>query len=141
MNPSPPKRFSCEHRVIYSECTVGDHIYYARYLDILEEARGAFFRHMGVPFLQLQADDAIFPVIEVRVVYKSYARYDDVLSIELWPTAIQSVRLNFAYAVHNQSGALILQAETKHVCTTVDGKPRKLPETLVEKLTPQLHPA
>ncbi len=32
--------FQYQHRVVYAECTVGTHVYYARYLDMLEAARG-----------------------------------------------------------------------------------------------------
>src|SRR5688572_10500284 len=99
--------FRHSHRVTYAECTVGNHIYYARYLDLLEEARGEFFRELGISLLQLQTDDTIFPVIESHLRYKSPARYDDVLTIEVWPTKIQGVRLNFASRVLNQNGTLI----------------------------------
>ena len=36
-------------RVTYAECTLGNHIYHARYLDLLEAARGEFFRQLGLP--------------------------------------------------------------------------------------------
>ncbi|EEF57182.1 hypothetical protein Cflav_PD0189, partial [Pedosphaera parvula Ellin514] len=32
------------YRVTYADCTVGNHIYYSRYLNLLEAARGEFFR-------------------------------------------------------------------------------------------------
>ena len=32
------------HRVTYAECTVGNHIYHSRYLDLLEAARGEDFQ-------------------------------------------------------------------------------------------------
>lgn len=113
---------------------MGNHVYYSRYLDLLEEARGEFFRHLGTPFLQWQEQGIIFPVIECRVRYKAPARYDDVLTIELWPGALERVRLNFSYHVRNQLGALILVAETNHVCTGLDEKPRRIPEELASSL-------
>ncbi|HWF19949.1 MAG TPA: acyl-CoA thioesterase, partial [Verrucomicrobiae bacterium] len=85
--------FQYVHRVTYSECTAGNHVYYARYLDLLEIARGEFFRRLGAPFLQWQQQEIIFPVIECRVRYKSPARYDDLLTVELWPTAVERIRL------------------------------------------------
>lgn len=54
--------FQYTHRVSYADCTVGNHIYYGRYLNLLEIARGEFFRHLGITLLQLQAQDTIFPV-------------------------------------------------------------------------------
>ena len=122
--------FQHSHRVTYAECTVGNHIYYARYLDLLEAARGEFFRHLGTTFLQWQEKDTIFPVVECHLRYKPPARYDDVLTIEVSITTAEKVRLNFAYRILNQTGTLILEAETFHVCTGMDEKPKRLPEEL-----------
>src|SRR5262245_28458591 len=128
--------FLYAHRVTYAECTLGNHVYYARYLDLLETARGEFFRHLGVTFLQWQEQDVVFPVAECRLRYLSPARYDDLLSIELCVTAAQRARLNFGYRVLSQSGELLLGGETHHVCTSLDGKPKKLPDDLVARTRP-----
>jgi len=128
--------FRHQHRVTYAECTVGNHIYYGRYLDLLEAARGEFFRQLGRTLLEWQEQDAIFPVIECRLRYKTMARYDDVLSIEIWPTVAEKVRLTFASRITNQEGALIVEAETQHVCTSMAGKLQRLPADLVQLLQP-----
>ncbi len=131
--------FRHAHRVTYAECTIGNHIYHSRYLDLLEAARGEFIRSLGSTVLRWQENDMIFPVIEARVIYKFPARYDDLLAIEVWLTAIEKVRLNFGHRILNQSGKLILEAETFHVCTGIDEKPKRLPEELAEKLKPYLN--
>ena len=130
--------FRHTHRVTYADCTVGNHVYYARYLDLLEAARGEFHRQLGATFQQWQEGDTIFPVIECRLRYKSPARYDEVLTVEVWPTLADRVRLNFAYRIQNQAGAAVLEAETLHVCATLNGKPKRLPEELVVQLKPFL---
>ena len=130
--------FRHPHRVTYAECTIGDHIYHARYLDLLEAARGEFLRALGAPVLGLQDADYIFPVIEARLRYKAPARYDDLLTIEVWLTLVERVRLNFGHRIVNQAGKLLLEAETFHCCTSRDEKPRRLPPELVEKLRPYL---
>jgi acyl-CoA thioester hydrolase len=122
------------HRVSYAECTAGNHVYYGRYLELLEVARGEFFRHLGAPFLQWQEQDTIFPVVECRLRYKSPARYDDVLSIEIRVTGAEGVRLNFDYRITNQTGVPVLEAETFHACTTAAGKPKRLPQELLALL-------
>ena len=62
--------FCHQHRVTYSECTLGNHVYYARYLDWLEEARGEFFRELGTSFAALQQQEIIFPVVECHLRYR-----------------------------------------------------------------------
>jgi acyl-CoA thioester hydrolase len=130
--------FRHQHRVTYAECTVGNHVYYARYLDLLEAARGEFFRHLGTTFLQWQARDTIFPVVECRLRYRAPARYDDLLTIEIWVTAVERVRLNCACRIVNQENVVVLEAETFHVCTGLNEKPKRVPEDLVASLSPYL---
>src|SRR5688572_18744506 len=125
-----PEIFRHLHRVTYSECTVGNHVYYSRYLDLMEEARGEFFRKQDFTFLQMQEQDIIFPVIEVHLRYQGPARYDDLLTIEIWLAELSKIRMNFGCRILNQSGALLLEGETFHVCTGLNEKPKRLPGPL-----------
>ena len=133
--------FRHPHRVSYADCTVGNHVYYSRYLDFLEVARGEFIRSLGLTLAQWQERDVIFPVIEARLRYQSPARYDDLLTIEVWPTTVERVRLNFAHRIVNQYGKPVLEAETFHVCAGVNEKPKRLPGELAEGLKPYLIPS
>jgi acyl-CoA thioester hydrolase len=137
-NVSKSQVFRLTHRVAYHECTVGNHVYYGRYLDLLEEARGEFFRACGLTFLELQDHGVIFPVIECHLRYKAAARYDDNLVIEVWLTELKRVRINFAYRVVGPQGELVLEASSHHVCTTLEDKPARLPDGLVVALSPYL---
>ena len=133
--------FRHQHRVSYAECTVGNHVYHARYLDFLEAARGEFLRALGSTVEFWQGQDVIFPVIEAQLRYKFPARYDDILTIEVWPSLIKGVRVNFGHRIVNQEDKLILEAETFHACTTTGEKPRRIPPELAAQLTPYLPPA
>jgi acyl-CoA thioester hydrolase len=131
--------FRYSYRVTYSVCTVGNHIYYGRYLDVLEAARGEFFRHLGVTFVQLQEQGAIFPVIECRLRYRGAARYDDLLTIEIWLTELGRIRQTFNYRILNQEGRELVEAATVHACTDLEDNPRRVPEALATALQPYLH--
>ena len=130
--------FRYQHRVTYAECTLGDHVYHSRYLDMLEAARGEFIRSLGPTVLEWQERDLIFPIVEARLNYKSPARYDDLLTIEVRPTLASGVRVNFGHRVVNQNGKLLLEAETFHVCTGLDEKPKRVPLDLAAKLAAQI---
>ena len=125
----------------YSDCTLGNHVYYARYLELLEWARGEFFRQINEPFLKWQRADTIFPVVECRLRYRNAARYDDLLTIEIWLTELERIRLNFGYRITNEAGAEVLAAATKHACTSIDEKLKRLPEELASKLRPYCDPS
>lgn len=122
----------------YALCTVGNHVYHSRYLDILEAARGEFFRDLGHPFLAMQEADTIFPVIDCRLAFKAPARYDDMLTVELWLTEAARIRLNFACRIFNAQGVLLVEGHTHHVCTTLHDKPKRLPAELATALEPFL---
>ena len=132
--PDAATIFRYSHRVTYAECTVGNHVYHARYLDLLEAARGEFFRTLGFPLLGLQEHDTVFPVIECQLRYKTPARYDDRLEIYLWVTELAGVRLGFSYRILNQEEQLLVEGTTRHVCTGMAGKPKRVPKDLVEAL-------
>jgi acyl-CoA thioester hydrolase len=128
--------FRFRHRVTYAECTVGNHVYYARYLDILEAARGEFFRHLGQPFTGWQEAGVIFPVVEAQLRYKRAARYDDVLTVELAVAEPGRARLTFLCRMLDEAGHLLVESTTVHACTGLDEKPQRLPDTLRAALLP-----
>jgi acyl-CoA thioester hydrolase len=132
--------FRYQHRVVYADCTVGNHVYYGRYLDLLEAARGEFFRMLGGTFAEWQARGFMFPVVEAHLRYQALARYDDLLQVEVWVTTAERVRLNFAYRITNQAGAPVLEGETMHACMNLGEKLKRLPEELAVALKPHLRP-
>lgn len=122
--------------MVYSDCTVGNHVYYARYLDMLEEARGELFRQAGAPLSRLQEEGVIFPVVGVTAAYAAPARYDDVVNIAVSITELGPVRLNFEFVVADQAGQPLVTGATRHVCTSLEEKPRRIPKELIERLRP-----
>ena len=127
--------FRHRHRVIYSDCTVGNHVYHARYLDILEAARGEFFRAAGVPLSSLIDQELFFPVVESHLHHEATARYDDELVIEVVVTDLDRLKISFAYGVSNSRNQIILSGLTRHVCTGLDEKPKRMPPDFFNKLS------
>jgi acyl-CoA thioester hydrolase len=125
--------FKHQYRVTYAECTVGNHVYYARYLDMLEAARGELFRQAGFPLAKLQEGGTAFPVIDVNIAFKGPARYDDLLTIELWITEMKGVRLSFGFQILHPDGNPLAHGQTRHVCASIDEKPRRIPKELIER--------
>ena len=126
--------FRHSQRVSYSLCTVGNHVYYSRYLDILEVARNEFFREAGASLLDLQQADTIFPVIGVALNYKAPARYDDVVTTELWLSELAGIRLTFGSRILNQAGVVLVDGETRHACANLAERPKRIPKEIIEKL-------
>ncbi|MBI4026840.1 MAG: acyl-CoA thioesterase [Verrucomicrobia bacterium] len=121
--------FKHQIRVSYRDVTVGNHVYYSRYLDLLEIARNEAFREMGHPLLALQEKGVIFPVVECVLRYHAPARYDDLLDIETGVLEIGRVRMTLAYRVR-RSETLLVTASTLHAATGLDEKPVRIPSDL-----------
>jgi len=49
-------------------------------------------------------------------------------------TLIHGVRLNFGFRMLKGENILIMEGETWHVCTDLNGKPKRTPTELGEKL-------
>ena len=120
---------------------MGNHVYYARYLDMLEEARSELFRQAGSTLRQLQEAGVIFPVIGVEISYQSPARYDDVVTIALHISELGPVRLNFQFQITDADGKQICRGITRHVCISLEEKPMRAPKELTEKLRAFFHDA
>lgn len=114
---------------------MGNHVYYARYLDILERARGEFFRAVGKPLSALQTSELIFPVIEAHLHYEAAARYDDELIVEVVVTELDRLHISFAYGVSNTRSTIILTGRTRHICAGPDEKPRRMPPEVLKELS------
>lgn len=122
-------------RVTASDCTVGNHVYYSRYLDWLEAARTELLRAIGHPFGALMESGLLLPVIEARLQYRQPARFDDRIRIRLWVAEASRVRIHFAGEIINaDTGALLVTASTTHVCTNREDKPQRLPAALAAAL-------
>ncbi len=130
--------FRWGYRVSYADCTLGNHVFYARYLDFLERARGEFFRHIGKPLADLQHEGTTFPVLECHLKYHAAARYDDLLTIEVRVTMAKGVRLGFRHHILAQSSRCLVECETLQVCSSVEGKPKRLPREFLSLLGPYL---
>ena len=122
-------------RVSYAHCTLGNHVYYARYLDLLEIARGEFFRQIGFSCLSLQGQNTVFQVTECSLKYLHPARYDDELEIRISLSEVRKIRLRFNYEIFRGSD-LLLTGWTYMVCAGTDGKPKRIPEELLKAFEP-----
>jgi len=128
------KIFTCTHRVSYAECTVGNHVYHSRFLDILERARGEFLRSLNQSLAKLQEEGSGFPMVACEMEFKAMARYDDLLTIDLWLSALSGARFSCAGRIRDARGATVLNAVTHLACATLAGKPRRMPVQLVAAL-------
>ncbi|MFZ2640219.1 MAG: thioesterase family protein [Verrucomicrobiia bacterium] len=122
-------------RVAACDCTVGNHVYYSRYLDWLEAARNELLRAIGHPFTALMESGVMLPAIEARLQYRGPARFDDRILVRLWIAEVSRIKITFAADIVNaDTGKTLVSATTVHVCTDRADKPQRLPPALLQAL-------
>ena len=131
--------FTCRRRVRYADVTCGNHVFYSRYLEFIEEARGEFFRAAGIPPGELSGEGFQFPVVDVRIQYLEPARYDDLLTIEVSLVRLNRLRTTMRYLIRNQLSAPLAEATIQHICTGENGRPRRLSAALFDRLGKHLN--
>lgn len=122
-------------KIYYHHTDCGGVVYYARYLEFLEDARTEFFEEKGLFMKELIKGGVQFVVARQEIDYKAPAFYGDTLSIDTRITEVGRVKLEFAYEIKNQNGQTICLAKTLMVCVSTGLKPQPLPDELRNKLT------
>jgi acyl-CoA thioester hydrolase len=120
-------------RVIYGDTDQMGVVYYANYFRYFEFARSEYFRARGGSYRQMEREGYALPVVEAACQYKASARYDDMIVIA---TALELHRasMTFSYEIRRDGEEqLLATGHTVHACIK-DGKPARLPETVVTLL-------
>jgi len=125
-----------EVKVYYEDTDCGNVVYYANYLRYMERARTEYMAARGYSVKQLMDQGTIFMVLRVEIDYKSPARYGDTIEIETWVKDVRRVTMVFEHIMRDKASKRILvQCMAKVVFVDSQGKPKRLPEEYVEKLT------
>lgn len=84
---------------------------YARYFEI---GRTELLRSIGIPYVELEQQGVLLPVLELHVEFRQPARYDDVLSIRthyLHDHTVATIRLTYEVV---RDGAILATGYTVH---------------------------
>jgi acyl-CoA thioester hydrolase len=128
-------------RVIYGDTDQMGVVYYANYLRFFEAARNEFIRAKGMRYRDFEQEHGlVLPVVEAAVQYHRPARYDDLLTVEIALTEARRATARFGYRVL-RDGELLASGHTVHACLGVDGRVRRLPPELLERLAAGEEPA
>jgi len=120
-------------RVRYAETDQMGVVYYANYLVWFEVARTDLLRTLGWTYREMEATGVYLPVIEAHCEYRLAARYDDDLTIRTDGRLASRVRVEFSYEIVLQASSQVAAVgRTVHAATDAEGRPRRLPERVVE---------
>ena len=123
-----------KQRIYYHHTDCVGVVYYANYLNFLEEARTEYFAQKNASIKQLADSGTMFVVARQEIDYKFPAVYADELDIQTQVGEVTCVRIEFLHAIYNQNQRLIVKAKTILVCVDKSLKPQAIPEDLREKI-------
>lgn len=124
--------FAHDIRVRFVETDAMAIVHHSNYLAYFEETRVAFLAAIGHPFTEWRAAGLESPVLESFVQYRQPCRFDEVLTVHVALAAATRATFQMSYLVM-MDGQARTTGVTVHGCTTLEGRPTRLPAWLTER--------
>jgi acyl-CoA thioester hydrolase len=124
-----------EKKIYYHDTDCGGVVYYGRYLNYLEEARTEYLENRGISVKAIAIQGFFFAVRSCNIVYKSPARYGDVLVCDAVLRDQTPAQIIFIQEIKQKnSGKLVAKAEVALVCLDNAFHPVAIPNQIKENL-------
>jgi acyl-CoA thioester hydrolase len=121
-------------KIYYHHTDCGGVVYYAKYLEFLEEARTEFLAERGISVKELVKNGTLFVVARQEIDYKLPAFYGDALNIDTRISEVGRVHVGFDYEIRNQHNQIVSKAKTILVFVDKDLKPKIIPEEIKKQM-------
>ena len=122
-------------RVYYEDTDSGGVVYYANYLKFFERARTEMLRQIGFEqSKQKRIHRSVFVVRSCSIEYLNPAKLDDLLQIGTEILSVGGASVNMLQSAKKTEVELAV-AKIKLACVGLDGKVKRIPKELGERLT------
>jgi acyl-CoA thioester hydrolase len=122
-------------RIYYEDTDCGGVVYHANYLKYFERARTEFLEERGLSVTELLEEGTQFYVVRATMEFKAPARYGETLQIETQLGPCGKASMDFTYIGRERtSGRVVVEGATTLATVDLEGKVKRLPEGLVERL-------
>ncbi len=121
-------------RVRYAETDRMGIVYHGHYIVWFEIGRTDYCRAAGMPYRAMEDSGLLILVTGVECRYRRSARYDDAVRVRSRLTELASRGLSFGYEIVDEADRLLAEGTTRHVFADINGKPRRAPGDILEKL-------
>lgn len=113
------------------------YVYYGNYATYYEVARTEMLRSTGISYKQLEEMGVMLPVIELSCKFNKAAKYDDLVTINIYIREKPGIRIKFEYELFNESGDLLNTGSTQLVFVDMEkGRPCSPPQIFIDKMAP-----
>ena len=116
-------------KVRYGETDQMGVVHHSNYLRYFEVARIEWLTQLGVSYQAMEEAGVMMPVIDVQISYKTPAKFEDKLTINIHLKEVPLVKMTFLYEVLNQNGELVCTAITTLAFMNASNRrPHRCPE-------------
>ena len=124
-------------RIYYEDTDFTGLVYHANYVRYFERGRSDFLRVAGVSHSDLLSGETptAFVITRMEIDFRRAARIDDALTVRTTYDLVKGPRLFITQKI-TRDGELIAEAVVEAAVISMDGRPRKPPPGLVERLKP-----
>lgn len=126
-------------RVYYEDTDFTGLVYHGSYVRFFERGRTDALRALGIGHADLleDASPSAFVVSTLNLTFLKPARIDDALTVRTRFEAVKGPRLIASQSIE-RDGEVLCRAEVVAVCIHLNGRPRRPPTAMMEKLQPRL---
>jgi acyl-CoA thioester hydrolase len=124
-----------EVKIYYEDTDCGNVVYYANYLKYMERGRTEYLADHGFSVSELAGQGTVFVVARVEIDYRSSARLGETIVVKTWISEMTRTSLLFGHTMTDKaSGRLIAEAQARLVCVDPNGKIKRIPQALQERV-------
>lgn len=115
-----PYSVSIKHCVPFHDVDMMEVVWYGNYIKYIDMARAKLAIAMDIDYYAFRDAGILAPVVKHETHYKSYAKYNDEITINAYFIPENKMVLRTGYEILNESGTLLTLASTEQVF--VDGE-------------------
>jgi acyl-CoA thioester hydrolase len=125
-------------RVGYVDTDKAGVVHHSRYLAYLEAARIEMLRANGLDYRAFEVETGLaLPIVEVHMAYRSPARFDDVLDVDTWVSAMSRAKIVFDAKIFRGKD-LLHESSVVVACVNMDeARPVSIPDRVVSACAPR----
>ena len=124
---------STDIEVRYAETDMMGIAHHASYLPWLEIARGNLLKERGISYAKLEESGIMLPVVEIKMIYRRPATYDDIVTINSVIKERPFAKIQIDYELQKED-QIIADGYSVHAFINQSGQPIKAPRIIKETL-------
>ncbi len=134
-------QFEYRTKVYYKDIDQMGVVYYARYFEFFEEARTELLNSIGLDVTTIEENGIYLPVITSQCDYKKGAEFEQEIVVKTSISDLPKSRLTIDYEVVDSVGTILVTGYTIHAFMKKNGRPTKVPETILKTLKQNMKPS